>query len=273
MFNVGGCSSCHAVPNKDPAEGRSHCGLAAGWRCHRPFGTFYVPNISPDPADGIGNWSEADFVTAMWDGTAPGGYAPLSGVSLSVLSAHGARRRARSVCLSENLAAGAGQAARASIWRFRSTSAACSAAGSFCICTAGRSCPTRRNRRNGIRGAYLVNGPGHCAECHCPRNFLGGIVESERFAGGPSPGRQRLGAEHHAGRPRTLGQRQDRLVGKGYRELPQRRHESGRRFRRRRMAEVIRNTSLLSPDDRAAQWPTTSPRCRRCRGRPRRRRS
>ncbi len=37
------------------------------------------------------------------------------------------------------------------------------------------------------RGAYLVNGPGHCAECHSPRNVLGGIIDSERFAGGPAP--------------------------------------------------------------------------------------
>jgi mono/diheme cytochrome c family protein len=37
------------------------------------------------------------------------------------------------------------------------------------------------------RGAYLVNGPGHCAECHSPRNALGGIVQSQRFAGGPNP--------------------------------------------------------------------------------------
>jgi mono/diheme cytochrome c family protein len=37
------------------------------------------------------------------------------------------------------------------------------------------------------RGAYLVNGPGHCAECHSPRNFLGAIIESQRFAGGPNP--------------------------------------------------------------------------------------
>src|SRR6185503_18155725 len=37
------------------------------------------------------------------------------------------------------------------------------------------------------RGAYLVNGLGHCAECHSPRNFLGGIVEAQRFAGGPNP--------------------------------------------------------------------------------------
>ena len=37
------------------------------------------------------------------------------------------------------------------------------------------------------RGAHLVNGLGHCAECHSPRNFLGGIVEAQRFAGGPNP--------------------------------------------------------------------------------------
>ena len=37
------------------------------------------------------------------------------------------------------------------------------------------------------RGAYLVNSLGHCAECHSPRNFLGGIVEAQRFAGGPNP--------------------------------------------------------------------------------------
>jgi mono/diheme cytochrome c family protein len=37
------------------------------------------------------------------------------------------------------------------------------------------------------RGAYLVNGPGHCAECHSPRNLLGATVASRRFTGGPSP--------------------------------------------------------------------------------------
>ncbi|MGH6684567.1 MAG: c-type cytochrome, partial [Pseudolabrys sp.] len=37
------------------------------------------------------------------------------------------------------------------------------------------------------RGAYLVNGPGHCAECHTPRNIFGAKIESLRFTGGPSP--------------------------------------------------------------------------------------
>src|SRR5207244_2596151 len=37
------------------------------------------------------------------------------------------------------------------------------------------------------RGAYLVNGAGHCAECHSPRNFLGAIASGLRFTGGPNP--------------------------------------------------------------------------------------
>jgi mono/diheme cytochrome c family protein len=37
------------------------------------------------------------------------------------------------------------------------------------------------------RGDYLVNGPGHCGECHSPRNFLGGILKSQAFAGARNP--------------------------------------------------------------------------------------
>jgi mono/diheme cytochrome c family protein len=36
-------------------------------------------------------------------------------------------------------------------------------------------------------GRYLVTGPGHCAECHSPRDFLGGIIASRRLTGGPLP--------------------------------------------------------------------------------------
>jgi Cytochrome c, mono- and diheme variants len=45
--------------------------------------------------------------------------------------------------------------------------------------------PSRSAQWN--RGAYLVNGPGHCTECHSPRNALGGVIASLRFTGGPSP--------------------------------------------------------------------------------------
>src|SRR3954454_18682415 len=68
MFYAGGCTSCHATPGQ---EDKTRLGGGLGLKS--PFGTFYVPNISPDPNDGIGKWSEADFVTAMQKGTAPDG--------------------------------------------------------------------------------------------------------------------------------------------------------------------------------------------------------
>src|SRR6266567_5612227 len=68
-FNAGGCSSCHAVPGQ-PDRLR----LGGGLAIPSPFGTFYAPNISPDPADGIGRWSEADFVGAVTRGVSPAGF-------------------------------------------------------------------------------------------------------------------------------------------------------------------------------------------------------
>jgi len=47
--------------------------LGGGLAIPSPFGTFYAPNISPDPGDGIGKWSETDFVNAVMRGVSPGG--------------------------------------------------------------------------------------------------------------------------------------------------------------------------------------------------------
>src|SRR6195952_5099898 len=68
-FNAAGCSSCHAVPGQ-PDRLR----LGGGLAIPSPFGTFYVPNISPDPVDGIGRWSKADFVRAVRQGVSPAGH-------------------------------------------------------------------------------------------------------------------------------------------------------------------------------------------------------
>ena len=67
-FNAGGCSSCHAVPGQP-----DRLKLGGGLAMPSPFGTFYAPNISSDPNDGIGRWTEADFVTAVLKGTSPDG--------------------------------------------------------------------------------------------------------------------------------------------------------------------------------------------------------
>ncbi len=66
MFDVGDCASCHATPKQ-----KDRTRLGGGRALKTPFGTFYPPNISSDPKDGIGGWSEAQFVTAMHDGVRP----------------------------------------------------------------------------------------------------------------------------------------------------------------------------------------------------------
>src|SRR4051812_24591311 len=68
-FNAGGCSSCHAVPGQ-PDRLR----LGGGLAIPSPFGTFYAPNISPDRADGIGRWTEDQFVVAVTEGVSPAGF-------------------------------------------------------------------------------------------------------------------------------------------------------------------------------------------------------
>jgi mono/diheme cytochrome c family protein len=181
VFNAGGCSSCHAVPGQ-PDRTRLGGGLAVP----SPFGTFYVPNISPDPNDGIGRWSEAEFVTAVLKGTSPAGthyfpafpytsyqHAKLSDVRdlfsyLKTLAPVSGRAPDHQVPFPFNIRRNVGG------WKFLFMD------GKPFTPDPARSAPWNR-------GAYLINSLGHCAECHSPRNFLGGIIASERFAGGPNP--------------------------------------------------------------------------------------
>ena len=182
MFLIGGCSSCHATPKQDDKTG-----LGGGLGLKSPFGTFYAPNISPDPNEGIGKWSEANFVTAMVKGTSPDGrhYFPAFPYTsyqrigtgdlrdlfayLKTLPAVQDKSRPHDVPFPFNIRRTLGG------WKFL-----------FLDGKPFEGDPTRDAAWN--RGAYLVNGPGHCAECHSPRNILGGIVASQRFAGGPEPG-------------------------------------------------------------------------------------
>jgi mono/diheme cytochrome c family protein len=185
MFDVGGCASCHATPNNN-AKKIDYTRLGGGLALSSPFGTFFVPNISPDAADGIGAWSEADFVTALWKGTSRRGrhlfpafpYTSYQHMTLTdardlfaylkTLPAVSGRPRRHDLAFPFNVRRLVG------LWKLLFFHG-----GPFAPD------PTKSAQLN--RGAYLVNGPGHCAECHSPRNFLGAIVGSQRFAGGPAP--------------------------------------------------------------------------------------
>jgi mono/diheme cytochrome c family protein len=239
MFNAGGCTSCHAVPNQ-PDRLR----LGGGLPIASPFGTFYVPNISPDATDGIGRWSEAEFVNAVLRGVSPGGshyypafpytsyaHARVDDVRdlfayLKTLPPVTGRPGDHDLTFPFNIRRNIG------IWKL--------------LFFDGRPfTPDASRSEQWNRGAYLVNALGHCAECHSPRNMLGGIVAAQRFAGGPDP-------EGHGFVP-NITQKQladwsetDFAYFLETGQTPDGDSAGGS------MARVIRNTSQLSADDRAA---------------------
>ncbi len=250
MFDIGGCASCHATPNSDPAK-VERTRLGGGLALQSAFGTFYVPNISPDPADGIGAWSEADFVTALWKGTSRRGkhlfpafpytsyqHMELADVRdlfayLKTLPPVAGRVRKHDLAFPFSIRRLVG------VWK-------------LLFFHGGRFTPDPTQSTQWNRGAYLVNGPGHCAECHSPRNLLGAIVESQRFAGGPAPdgkgwvpnitpaGLQHWGDDDVAWKPSDIASYLDDGMN------PAGDYVGGA------MAEVIRNTALLNAGDRAA---------------------
>jgi mono/diheme cytochrome c family protein len=239
MFNAGGCSSCHAVPDQ-PDRLR----LGGGVAIASPFGTFYAPNISPDAADGIGSWTEANFVTALRKGTSPSGthYFPALPYTsyqharvedlrdlfayLKTLAPVLGKVRDHDVPFPFNIRRNIG------IWKL--------------LFLDGKPfTPDAARSAEWNRGAYLVNGLGHCAECHSPRNFLGGIIAAQRFAGGPNP-------EGEGWVPNITQKGLGEWSLKDFTFFLQTGQTPDDDSAGGAMARVIKNTSQLSAEDRAA---------------------
>ena len=238
-FNAGGCSSCHAAPSQ-PDRLR----LGGGLAIPSPFGTFYAPNISPDLVDGIGRWTEADFVSAVTRGISPTGFhyfpafpytsyqhAKVEDIRdlfayLKTLEPVPGKARDHDVPFPFNVRRNIG------IWKRMFMD------GKPLMPDAAR--PPQWNR-----GAYLVNSLGHCAECHSPRNFLGGIVSAQRFAGGPNP-------EGGGWVPNITQKGLADWSAKDIAYFLETGQMPDGDSAGSSMVRVIKNTSQLSPDDRAA---------------------
>ena len=183
LFHAGGCESCHAAPG---AKGDDQLKLGGGLGLKTPFGTFHAPNISPDKANGIGAWSTVDFVNAMKFGTAPNGthlypafpytsYQRMTLEDLIDLRAYldtlppvSGAAPAHELPFPFNIRRGIG------LWKLLYVDGA-----SFV--------PDPAKSAELNRGAYLVTGPGHCGECHSPRNAIGGIIADRALSGGAAP--------------------------------------------------------------------------------------
>jgi len=188
MFIAGSCAECHAVPvDKCKSTRVRDKHVLAGGRCIKtPYGIFNVPNISPDKETGIGKWTTLDFINAMKRGIGPGGthlypafpytsyqrmtYEDLIDLKtyLDTLPAVKNEVPPHQLTFPYNVRRGVG------LWQL--------------LYVDGKTFkPDPKASEEVNRGAYLAKGPGHCAECHSPRNFIGGVIASEAFAGARNP--------------------------------------------------------------------------------------
>lgn len=181
IFHAGGCASCHAAKG---AKGDARLRLGGGAALETPFGRFQPPNISPGP-DGIGGWTLAEFDNAMRRGIAPDGrhyypafpytsYARMAAGDIADLFAYlqslpavAGTAPASAIGFPWNIRRGIG------LWKRLYLDAAPAVALPASAPAAARA------------GQYLAEGPGHCGECHTPRDGLGGPDRARWLAGGP----------------------------------------------------------------------------------------
>ena len=182
MYHAGGCISCHKPGDKnaDPLL------PSGGFALKTPVGTFYPPNLTPDELTGIGKWSDIQFVNALMRGISPDNrhYFPafpytsyvrmkltdvldLKAYLMTLKPVHSPARQP-DMALEPLVRMGMG------IWKWIGFDRHPLKAD-----------PSRSDSWN--RGAYLVAGPGHCNECHTPRNLFMAVDFSRHLQGGPHP--------------------------------------------------------------------------------------
>jgi mono/diheme cytochrome c family protein len=180
LAKAGGCVGCHTEDTKGAVP------FAGGRALKTPFGTFYGPNITPDPQAGIGRWTEADFIRAMRHGVRPDGanffpafpYPSFTMIGDADLRDLWAYLRSLRPDPRPSREHDLGFFFR---WRFAVT------IWKWLFFSAGPLAPVAGASEAVNRGAYLVKALGHCGECHTPRNFLGGPKKDRFLAGGKDP--------------------------------------------------------------------------------------
>lgn len=183
IFWVAGCASCHA---ESKAEGEERLRLAGGLELATPFGTFVAPNISSHKTDGIGGWSLVNFANAMQRGISPDGahyypafpYASYTRMDpadiadlyafMKTLPAVEGKAPDHQLGFPFNIRRGLG------LWKLlyvrEEQVVELDAEVSDAV----------------VLGKYLVEGPGHCGECHTPRGMFGGTQYDAWLSGAPA---------------------------------------------------------------------------------------
>lgn len=179
VFLASDCATCHETQGQE-----DDTVLGGGRALDTEFGVFHMPNISPDKATGIGNWTLDQFDRALREGVGPGGvlgdgrnlYPAFPYTSYQRLSGEDVRDLYAYIMSLEpvdnpvddhelkfpyNLRRGVG------VWRLAFLDGQRGVQGPV---------PEGVDVAQYRRGEYLVEGAGHCAECHSPRAFMGNVV-------------------------------------------------------------------------------------------------
>jgi mono/diheme cytochrome c family protein len=178
LFRAADCTSCHT-------DGARHGAfLAGGPPLMTPFGIFYAPNITPDPRDGIGGWSEGDFRRALRHGIGKN-RAYLYPVFPYPAFTHMTDRDIADLWAYLRTVPPAAQPSRRSKvkppfdWRFLLVF------WRLLYFDEGPLPPAPDHSAEWRRGRYLAEAVAHCEECHTPRNFMGALDEAMAYAGNP----------------------------------------------------------------------------------------
>jgi mono/diheme cytochrome c family protein len=181
IFAAADCASCHARPGQP-----DRLKLGGGMALASPYGTFRVPNISPDPVDGIGTWTVADLANALVSGVSPEGehyypafpYTSYTGMRIEDIQDLYAYLK--------SLPPVSGKAPPHDLYPFARVRRSI---GLWKLMFFSER--QIQGQFNGDpvhdRGAYLVETVAHCAECHSKRNIFGAIKPQTRFAGARDP--------------------------------------------------------------------------------------
>ena len=172
---TGNCQGCHTAPGEEP--------FAGGRGLETPFGTIYTPNITFEPETGLGRWSRDDFWRAMHEGIAPDGLRLYPAFPYPHFSKMPREEIDALYDYLSTLPRVKKQKPENDLpwplsWRF-------SLAGwrwMFFEPEPFQPDPNKSQEWN--RGAYLVEGPGHCAGCHTEKNIAGADKESRHLMGG-----------------------------------------------------------------------------------------
>jgi mono/diheme cytochrome c family protein len=181
VFFAAGCESCHKSPGQDdPLR------LGGGPALETPFGSFYAPNISTDPVDGLGDWRPVDIANALLSGVSRDGQNLYPAFPYPSYQRMTPKDVADLIAFLRTLPAVPGRAPANDLEFPFSIRRAVGLWKLLYFDDAGLR-PDPGQSAQWSRGRYLVEGPGHCGECHTSRGLLGEMDETRRLAGAPLP--------------------------------------------------------------------------------------